>query len=73
MYNDRESVDDGVRQAAIGLFGDIACQLPGAGPLFQSRPYIQELVRECRNSDDQKLAGSAAWAQEAIQKAVAAR
>ncbi|KAK9860363.1 hypothetical protein WJX84_011194 [Apatococcus fuscideae] len=73
VYNDRENADDGVRQAAVSLFGDIAAQLPGSGPLFQSRQYIQELVRDCRSSDDQKLVSSAQWAQEAIQKAVMAR
>ena len=73
VYNDRENADDSVRQAAVSLFGDIAAQLPGSGPLFQSRQYIQDLVRDCRSSDDQKLVNSAQWAQEAIQKAVMAR
>lgn len=73
VYNDRENADDGVRNAAVSLFGDIAAQLPGSGPLFQSRQYVQELIRDCRSSEDQKLVNSAAWAGEAIQKALTAR
>ncbi len=73
VYNDKENVDEGVQLAAISLFGDIASQLPGSGPLFQSRPYIQDFVRESRSSDNQKLSSTAVWAQESIQKAVAAR
>ena len=73
VYNDKENADEAVQLAAISLFGDIACQLPGSGPLFQSKPYISELVRQCRSSEDQKLASTAAWAQDAIQKAIAAR
>lgn len=72
MSQDKASYDEGVNRAGVALLGDVASLLPGSGALFAARPPVQQFVAECQSSSDPSVSQSAAWAAQAINKAIGA-
>ncbi len=72
VWSDQNNADPVVIQKAVALLGDIATKVPGAGLLFQSKPYIQNMITTVRTTGDPDIIRHAEWAWTAIGKAVAA-
>eukprot|EP00884_Botryococcus_braunii_P012569 jgi/Botrbrau1/21312/Bobra.0184s0023.1 len=72
VWSDQNNADPVVIQKAVALLGDIATKVPGAGLLFQSKVYIQNMISTVRSTGDPEIIQSADWAWSAIGKAVAA-
>lgn len=72
VWSDQNNTDPMVIQKAVALLGDIATKVPGSGLLFQSKPYIQNMISTVRSTGDPDIVRHADWAWTAINKAVAA-
>ena len=72
MYADKAGLDEGVTRAGVSLLGDVASTMPSTGSLFAARPQVQQFVTDCQNSEDVSVSQSAAWAAQAISKALVA-
>ena len=59
----------GVWRSAAALLGDVASALPGSGPLFQQKAFVQPFLQGMLQ--DSVTASSAQFAMDMIEKALA--
>ena len=68
---DKENMDPAVLKAAVSLLGDLAINVHNIGHLLQQKAFITLFLQECQQiGEGDDLATSAAWAGQAIAKAL---
>lgn len=69
---DKENIDTAVLKAAVSLLGDLAINVQNIGQLLRQKAFITSFLQECQqvSDDGDDLATSAAWAGQAIAKAL---
>jgi predicted amino acid-binding ACT domain protein len=69
---DKENMDPAVLKAAVSLLGDLAINVQNIGQLLRQKAFITSFLQECQqvSDDGDDLGTSAAWAGQAIAKAI---